>query len=232
MRRVLLLVSALCAGSVGQAEELRFDVRMHGVRAAELVVKGDVQGASYSVSGRARGTGLIGSIVEVDFRAQARGRVSNGRLMSSAVTLDDRMGDERGVTVMDWPGSAPRVTRSPGFPREAYDIDAADQRGAKDPMSALFDLLRTQPEAGLCNWRAKLFDGRRATQINVAPPQAVEGGLRCNAEFLRIAGFEPEDMARTRFPFSVTYAPAGDGMMRAVEMRAATKYGDAVLRRQ
>ncbi|UWQ22288.1 DUF3108 domain-containing protein [Jannaschia sp. W003] len=229
--RIFLLLALLAAPA--SAEQLRFDVGMHGVRAAQMVLNGDVSGGGYAVAGQVKGTGLVGAVVDIDYAAEARGAVAGGRLRSGAATLRDRMGDEQGTTAMQWSGGAPRVTQSPGFPREPYDIDAAAQRGAVDPLTALYDLLRTQPRESLCNWTAATFDGRRAARLSVGPPRdAGNGAVRCDAEYRRVAGYEPEEMAeRTRYPFSVTYVPAGNAMA-AAEMRAATKYGDAVIRRR
>lgn len=228
----LFLLLALFAFPVA-AEEIRFDVGMRGVRAAQMVFRGDVTESTYVVSGSMQGTGLIGALVEINYAGEAQGRVRNGRLRTRTVTLRDQMGDERGTTSLRWSGGTPEVTASPGFPREDYDIDAAEQRGSIDTLTALFDVLRTQPTDGICNWTTPMFDGRRASRLSVGQPQADGETIRCNAEYVRVAGFEPEEMAeRTRYAFTVTYAPAGDDMMQAIEMRAATKYGDAVLRRR
>ena len=227
--RALALV---CLALPAAAEELRFDVGMRGVRAAQLVLQGEVADGRYAVSGQVRGTGLVGAIVEIDFGADARGR-AGGRLRPAAAELRDDMGDERGRTRLEWSGGVPRVTqRTPPWERQPWDVSAEAQSGSVDPLTSMYDVLRTQPADAVCNRRIDMFDGRRASAILLAPARATADGLVCSGEYRRVAGFEPEDMAaRTRFPFTLTYAVA-DGEARAIELRAATKYGDAVLRRR
>jgi hypothetical protein len=102
-----------------------------------------------------------------------------------------------------------------------------------DILTALYATLRDAEAGSECNRSFAMYDGRRASRLTLGAPAAVEGGVTCPGEYRRVAGFPPEDMAeKTRFPFTLTYAPAPDGRMRVVEVSMDTLYGSAKLIRR
>ena len=62
---------------------------------------------------------------------------------------------------------------------------------------------------------------------------AAGGGLTCTGEYRRLEGFSAEEMAdKSRFPFSMTYAPLPDGRLRVTEIAMDTIYGKGRLTRR
>ena len=114
---------------------------------------------------------------------------------------------------MAYKAGVPQVkSYNPPRPPRAEDISPATQGGTVDPLTALFAVLRTVPEAEACMAKLVMFDGRRRSQVVLTAPQRTDDGITCRGEYRRLEGFSPEDMAeKSRFPFTLTYRAAGDG---------------------
>ena len=116
--------------------------------------------------------------------------------------------------------------------KRPYDVDPATQVGTVDPLTAMFATLRDVAPGRECGRSLKMFDGRRSSELRLGAPQTDGENVVCAGEYRRIGGFPPDDMAeRTRFPFTLTYAPAGD-RMQVVEVAMDTLYGKARLVRR
>ncbi len=230
----LLSVLVLTALPASAQEEMRFDLGLRGLTAAQIAMDGRQDGAVYAVAARMASTGVVDLISAFDFAAEARGQMRGSQPAPSEAVLRDEMGRNRGTVQLRYRNGVPRVSIDPAPESEPWDLDPATQSGRADPVSVMWAALRARPAGEICDVTLRAFDGRRAGDLVLGAPTArADGTATCAGEWRRVAGYDPEDMAkRTSFPFTLTWAPDGTGSMRVVEMRAATRYGDAVLRRQ
>ncbi|MEM8822700.1 MAG: DUF3108 domain-containing protein [Pseudomonadota bacterium] len=233
-RRAAAFAVLLFALPASAAQEtFLFDVGFRGLTAAQIAMTGSLRGASYAVSLRMESTGLVGIFREFAFAADSQGRMGRAQPAPRQASLRNETRRARGSITMRYPGGVPDVEIVPPREPQPWDLDAAQQTGRADPLSVIWAAFRAQPADRICDVTFRAFDGRRAGDLILSPPEArADGTMTCRGEWRRIAGYAPEDMAeRTRFPFTLTWAPDGD-RMRLIEMRARSRYGDAVLRRQ
>lgn len=236
MRRwVCLALALLLAASPAAArDEGTFGIVLRGIKAGELKFAGRVENGRYSASGLLRSTGLLAFVREVSYEAQSQGRVRDGRFIPTRYTENADTGSRQSRAVMSFRNGVPQVkSYEPAREPRPEDVDPATQAGALDPMTAIYAVLRDVPRDEACKLNVRMFDGRRASRVGMTPRSASAERIVCDGAYVRVAGFSPEDMAeRTRFPFSLTYAPAGGGLWRVVEMEFQTLYGRARLLRQ
>lgn len=218
------------------AEEARFDFVLAGLTAGTLSWSGSgAPGGSYSVTGRLKTSGMAALLKKVSYDATASGIISvDGRYQPASYSEDADTGRRQSQSQITYANGVPTVTRSqPERKARPYDISPADQGGKVDPLTAMFATLRDVAPGEECNRTLQIFDGRRASQVTTGAPQAQGDKVTCSGEYRRIAGFSADDMAeKTRFPFTLTYAPGPDGKMRVVEVAMDSLYGKARLVRQ
>ncbi|MBC7141795.1 MAG: DUF3108 domain-containing protein [Rhodobacteraceae bacterium] len=226
----------LAAGSAGadQQDSAVFDLTLKGIHAGTLSISGAIEGRSYAVSGVLKSGGLLALVRKVRYDARARGTVSDGRFTPSRYEEDADTGKRQSQSVMAYKAGVPQVKvyNPPKSPRPG-DVDPATQGGTVDPLTALYAALRDVPEAEACNRKFVLFDGRRRSQVVLAEPKPAKGGIVCAGEYRRLEGFSAEEMAdKSRFPFTMAYAPLGDGRLRVTEISMDTIYGKGRLKRR
>lgn len=235
---LLALLAALACAAPAAAQtlrdEARFDLVMRGFTAGSLVFAGETDGRTYAVTGRLASSGILAFIRKVSYDATARGRVRADRFMPMRYTEKADTGRRQSEAEIIWKGGTPSIAAySPPREPRPTDVDPATQKGSVDILTALYATLRDAEPGSECNRSYAMYDGRRATRLMLGAPQAVDGAVTCPGEYRRVAGFSPEDMAeKTRFPFTLTYAPAPDGRMRVVEVAMDTLYGRARLVRR
>lgn len=216
-------------------DQAQFDLVLRGISAGSLTFSANQQGEGYVVVGRLASSGIMAMIRRVAYDARAEGVIRGGTYTPTRYAETADTGKRSSESVMDYKGGVPQV-RVYNPPREpaAWDVEASTQGGTVDPLTALYATLRDVAPGGECDRALKMFDGRRASQLTLGPPQALEGGaVTCSGEYRRVAGFAPEDMAeKTSFPFSLTYLPTEGGQMRVVEVTMDSLYGKARLIRQ
>lgn len=237
---------SLCAGSLALAlvglaapgalaEQARFGFVLRGITVGSLDWNGSgTAGGAYAVSGVLKTSGLAAMVKRVRYSATAKGAISGtGNYATASYAEDADTGKRQSQSVMVWQKGVPVIqSYKPERQPRPYDVDPATQKGTVDPLTAMFATLRDVAPGAECKASLDLFDGRRASKLILGSPQKTGDTVTCAGEYRRIAGFSPEDMAeKTRFPFTLTYAPAGEGM-RVVEVAMDTLYGKARLVRE
>lgn len=229
----LALVGLAAPGAL--AEQARFSFVLRGITAGSLDWSGSGSpGGAYAVSGVLKTSGLAAMVKRVRYSATAKGTLTDeGVYVAGSYSEDADTGKRQSQSVMGWQKGVPTIqSYIPERQPRAYDVDPATQKGTVDPLTAMFATLRDVAPGEECRANLDLFDGRRASKLVLGSPQKTGDTVVCAGEYRRVAGFSPEDMAeRTRFPFTLTYAPAGD-RMRVVEVAADTLYGKARLVRE
>ena len=232
---ILSLVLALAGGPALAAEErAAFDLVLRGLGAGSVAFAAVVDDDSYAVSGQLRTGGLVALVRRVRYDATVQGAIRDGRFVPWRYTEDADTGRRQSRAVMDYRAGVPQV-KAYDPPREPrpYDVDPATMGGTVDPLTGLFATLRDVDPGQECRVDLQMFDGRRHTRIRTADRAAEGDRVTCAGEYRRIAGYSAEDLAeRTRFPFTLTYAPGANGRMQVVEVAMETLYGRARLIRR
>ena len=221
--------------AAAQSLDARFDISFRGITGGQIALSATESDGAYVVLAQGRPTGLASALVDYRYDGTARGTVRDGRY--TVGTYEEREldgGEETNATIAFDDGRPTAVTFDPPRAPEPWDIDPTAQSGVIDSLSALYQLVKPTPREGACDKRYDLFDGRHVSRLTLDAPEPGDGGtIACSGEYLRIAGYDPEEMANSaRVPMTVIYGPAEAGLLQVVEIRAASRLGDAVLRRQ
>ena len=222
-----VLCLGLAFGGPVAAETLEFDISIKGLTAARLLIEGSADGQGYKAGGFLKSAGLLGWVKKIRYDASVAGRIKAGRYVPQRYSEKADTGKRQSEAVMAYKAGVPQVkSYNPPRPPRAEDINPATQGGTVDPLTALFAVLRTVPEAEACTARLVMFDGRRRSQVVLTAPERTGDGITCKGEYRRLEGFSPEDMAeKSRFPFTLTYRAAGEGLVRVEEVSMDTLYG-------
>lgn len=227
------LLSCLLSLTIGlpsqadQQDAAVFDISIRGVSAATLSISGAVKGKAYAASGVLKSSGILGMLKRIRYDASVSGTLSNGRFTPARYEEKADTGKRKSESVMAYRRGVPQVkSYIPPRPPAKGDIDPATQGGTVDPLTALYAVLRDVPAAEACKLRVFLFDGRRRSQVVLTAPKTEGGNITCRGEYRRLEGFSADDMAeKSRFPFALTYADAGNGMVHVTEISLDTLYG-------
>jgi hypothetical protein len=228
----LLSLSAATAGAQ-TTHTGTFDLRLSGVRAGVVSFSAVEDGRQYSAAVRAQSSGLVSLVRNLGYDARATGRITPRGFVPTRYQESADTGERVSRAVMEYVSGVPQVKAyDPPQERRSRDVDPATQGGTLDPMTAIFALLRDVLRAEVCTLDVPVFDGRRASRVSTRGPKQDGERIVCEGEYRRVAGFSGRQMReKTRFPFSITYAPAGD-RYRVERIAIDTLYGRATLDRR
>ncbi len=215
------------AARAAQGDAAVFDISIRGISAATLSISGAVKGQNYAASGVLKSSGLLGFLKKIRYDADVAGSLSQGRFVPVRYHEMADTGKRQSDALMAYKGGVPQVKAySPPRAPQTGDIDPASQGGTVDPLTALYAVLRDVPLTEACKLKVFLFDGRRRSQVVLTAPQATGEQITCRGEYRRLQGFSDKDMAeKIRFPFTLTYQPAGPGMVHVTDISMDTLYG-------
>ena len=230
-----LLMALPLAPAMAQQVSSTFDLRIRGIPAATLSMTGQETAGSYSVAGRLQSAGLVGLFRTMRYDAQVQGTRNGGRYTPSRYTEDADTGKRKSRSVMRYQGGTPQVVEDdpPERDRRGNSVDPATQGGTIDPLTAIWIGLRPTPAAEVCKYDGFMFDGKRRSRVTLSNPRAEGDAILCTGRYERVAGFSDREMAeKTVFNFTMTYTPAGQGVMQVSQISMDTLYGAAVLTRR
>ncbi len=236
LRPLLLWFLALLPAVAPAQERIsqRYDVVFLGIRAGEASFEALLTDRQYSLAGQLRSTGLLRALVNVAYTVKAVGRIAGGRLMPVRYEENERYGKRAAVAVIEYSAGVPHLVRhDPPRTPEPTDVDPATQRDAVDPATAVFLALRDVPREQACRFSVTLFDGVRRSRLVIVRPEPEGKGLRCTAQYQRLAGYRDWELENGRItPLSVHYRPNGNGLLEVAEVRVSTTYGTVHIRRR
>jgi hypothetical protein len=215
-----------------------YDFYLGGIWAGEMAVDaqfdGDLDsGGTYRARITARTSGIVGFFFTAGVEAETVGRVDANGLSPRRFAADAYERKHRQQVEISYAdGSAPAVRAEPAHRVRPWSITSRGQNGVADPLSAAFDALAPGARDAICNQTADVFDGARRWAIEIGPPEPVSGGerIRCDAVYVRIAGFKPKLMGeRARRPFTLFFEQREDGLFHVVRASGRTSFGLAVL---
>jgi hypothetical protein len=236
LRRLLsaLLCVALALPAAAQTtHSATYDLRLSGIRAGVVSFSAVEDGRQYSAAARAVSSGLVSLVRDVGYDARATGRITDRGLVPTRYQESANTGERVSRAVMEYVRGVPQVkSYDPPQERRSRDVDPATQGGTVDPMTAIFALLRDVPRDEVCTLTVEVFDGRRASRVSTSAPREDGDRILCEGEYRRVAGFSERQMReKTRFPFAIVYAPAGD-RYQVERIEIDTLYGRATLDRR
>jgi Protein of unknown function (DUF3108) len=229
-----LLSAGLAAPALAETDQGSFELVLKGIKAGRLDFSAVQEGNAYAVTGRLKSGGLVSLLRKVSYEASANGAVSGGRYTPASYSENADTGKRQSQSVMAYVQGVPQVkSYNPPRPPRDYDVDPAQMGGTVDPLTALYATLRDVPAGQECQVSLSLFDGRRQSAVKTFGRQEAGDQVVCQGEYRRVAGYSAEDLAeKTRFAFTMIYAPAGEGRMQVTEVGMDTLFGKAKLVRQ
>lgn len=223
-----LLVAALPLAAVAESRhDGVFDIYLRGIKAAQLGFSAIEAGGRYSASGKFQTTGLVNRIRSMSYEAKSQGIFSRKDFVPAIYEETRYRNGDVGKARMEYRDGVPQGREfDPPRPPRDLAVDPATQGGTWDVMTAIYALLRPTPRDEVCALNEYLYDGTHRAQIVLGAPQQADDTILCNAEYRRIAGYKPEEMAeRTVFPFRVTYEETADGTWQVSRIDMETLYG-------
>ncbi len=218
-----------------QTDRIVFDVSLKGLPAGQLSIDGKIAAGAYAANGVMETTGLAAALKKIRYAAKVSGSHAPGRFTPQGFQITAQRGDDRTTQSIVYKRGTPvSVSHEPPRAPRPTDVDPARQGGTIDPLTALYAVLRDVSPAEACALKLTLYDGSRRTQVALSAPQPAGAGVVCAGEYRRLAGFSEKDMAaKSRFPFTLTYAPTPDGQrLRVVEISTDTILGKGRLKRR
>ena len=212
--------------------EVIYDFYLGGIRAGKLTVSAAFGADDYHASSVLRTTGIVGFFYKLAFKAEVVGMIDAEGLLPMRYSSDTRDPKREEYVEISFAGGTPlSSTVEPARRVRPWSIDARDQHGTTDPLSAALTAFTPGPANAVCQQRVDVYDGRHRFALDVGARQREGASIRCDAMDIRLAGYKPKWMGkRASRPFTVYYEERGDGLFHAVRMTGETKYGMAVLK--
>jgi Protein of unknown function (DUF3108) len=231
---VVGVLLALPAAAQQSADTGKFDLLVAGIKAATVSYSGQYAGADYAVAGHIESSGLMSLIKRLRYDGVVNGSVRKGRYRPSNYRETADTGKRQSDAELAYQGGVPQVISfSPEPDPQADVVDPATMDGTVDPLTAFFATMRAVDKGAECGQSLDLFDGRRASKLQLGKPQADGDLVICPGIYTRIKGFTPKEMAqKPRFEFTLTYAPTSADQMQVVEVTSETIYGKVTLKRR
>lgn len=206
-----------------------YDIHVGGMWVGELALEARVQAREYRAEASFRTTGLVGFFLETDWIGETTGRVAAGALVPVRYAAGSGDGEERREVAFS-DGDPVSVSAEPPLEEKPWSIDAAEQSGTVDPVTALLSVLAPGPRRALCGRRIEVFDGRHRFAFELDRPEPRGDGARCSGAHVRLAGYEPEKMGENaRQPVTFSLSRRADGRDQVTRLQAETSLGMGVM---
>lgn len=186
LKRLVLTAAVVLAGAVPAGAEMRaaakaeptaggervaldYQIYFGGLNVMKVGVELGLAPDAYDVQARTETVGLTGYLAPWTSSIVTRGEIDGGRVEPLEHRVDGQYrGKQRLIEIGFTDGEVTGLRLEPPAekdPRE--EIPAALRRGALDPASAVFALVRVMGEGKGCAGRIPVFDGRRRYDIVV-----------------------------------------------------------------
>lgn len=222
------------AAMADQVDKATFGLSLRGISAGTLVVNGSISGGRYTSEGVFKSSGIVGALTKIRYDARSKGTFASGKFVPSSYWEKADTPKRKSEVTMGYARGVPQgMSYSPPKEVEEAKVKLSSQGGSYDPLTALYAVTRDVTAAEACKTSFATFDGKRAARVALSKPTVAGDTITCAGEYKRVAGFSEKDMAeKTRFPFTLVYHKAANGMMRVDEISLDTLYGKGVLKRR
>lgn len=232
--RAFLLAAMLAsvASAPARAESDTFVFSLAGIPLGTVTLVAELGDGTYRGGSRISPNGLVGAFADYAFVGRAEGAIdAAGRLSPLRFNADSTSPRATRRTEIEWEDGTPvRVSVEP--PRRSAP-DPKTAAGALDPVSAGVALLRDNTLDKICDTGVQIFDGSRRSRLAVDKPVAgTEGRVVCTGLYARIEGEAHSLSNQETYPFTLTFAPKGDGIFELERIETRTRFGPAVIARR
>lgn len=237
--RCLLVAAAVLAPASGARArppvvaglEATYDVYLGGIWAGKLTVGATFGAGSYAATSALRTTGIVGFFYDLAFEAKVVGGIDPGGLSPERYSSRSRSPKRREFVEISFVDGSPRTTRVEPVRRvKPWSIDPRDQHGATDPLSAVLTAFSPGPADAVCEQRIVVYDGKHRFALEIDPPQRDGDRIRCEAMYVRLAGYKPKSMGkRASRPFTLFLEERADGLFAVVRAVGETSFGPMIL---
>lgn len=215
------LMASLCLTVPAGAQDssvARYTITVSGVTAGRVTLAANRDGTGYALSSQVASAGLAGLFRSFTLTTRAQGVERDGRFAPRRYTslAEGTRADRESELVFE--GGVATVV-STGAPRpDAPLVDPAAHRGAVDPLTGFYAVLRDADLASACQLDLRMFDGQRISRVTLSQPVPVRDGVTCQGVYRRVDGYPPKEMAeRAAFPFTLRYTLGADGRLQVAE---------------
>jgi len=211
--------------------EAVYDFYLGGIWAGKLTVGAAFGAESYSASSELRTTGIVGFFYNLAFAAEVEGRIGTDGLLPVRYSSSSRNPRRHEFVEITFADQTPRSIRvEPARRIRPWSIEARDQRGTTDPLSAVLTAFAPGPAGTACDQRVDVYDGKHRFALEVGAAQREGGRIRCNAMYLRLAGYKPKRMGkRAGWPFTLFMEQRADGLFEVVRAVGSSSFGPVIL---
>jgi hypothetical protein len=212
-----------------------YDFYLGGIWAGEMAVeaafnKGADGRGTYRAGVNARTAGIVGFFFTVGVEGETVGQIDADGLSPKRFVADANELTRRQKVEISYDSGAIDVRAEPAYRVRPWSMTPEGLERIGDPVSASYEAFVPGPADAICDQTAEMFDGSRRWAIEIGPPQRDGDRTRCDAVYVRIAGFRPGLMgAKARRPFALFYEQRGDGLFHVVRVVGQTSFGLAVL---
>lgn len=250
MLRCTVTLALLLAWPAGEARAQAFQARLHYLAYTAGFTVLDAHAAlaigpdSYRADLELRTVGLFSLFVGGHTEAIAQGSWQGESAVPASYDVDGHWHGETLVTRMDYADGQPDVRALlPDLSREREAVPQALQANTIDSLSAMASLVHRVNATGRCDGAARVFDGRRLSQITVdtagiqlLPPTTLSSfagpALRCDFDGRLLAGFRYDDnrarAARPRHGIAWLARLSPGGPLLPVRLQFSTPFFDDV----
>lgn len=233
LRASLAAMGLATAGAVAPAlaDSAIYGLTIAGIPLGSVILEGERAGDDYVALGRIEPNGLVSTVTGYAFRGRAQGRIDGeGRVKPATFEANSSSPRAKRRTEIEWRDGTPvRVSVNP--PR-SHAPDPTQVVGAIDPISAAFALLRDNAADAICDTSVDVYDGSRRSRLSLGEPKAASGSVTCAGVYARLEGEAHSFSPQTEYPFTLTFAPKGDGQVQLERIETQTRFGLAVVTRR
>ncbi|WP_426958737.1 DUF3108 domain-containing protein [Muricoccus radiodurans] len=183
---------------------LLYTVQAMGMTVMEVQVAMDLTDAGYGVEFRSRLRGMAVAFGSGQQVTRVTGTWSGDAARPIRYDAEGVWRGEPRRTLVEWPGGQPAIRAMvPPNDAEREEVPEALRRGTVDTLSAVAQLVRQVQRTGRCDSTARIFDGRRLTEMaaRTEGQEAISGGrgewsgqaLRCRFDGRLVSGFRRND---------------------------------------
>jgi hypothetical protein len=211
--------------------EAVYDFYLGGIWAGKMTVGATFGAENYSATSELRTTGIIGFFYKLAFKAEVVGGIDAGGLLPVHYSSNQRDPKRKEFVEISFRDGSPRSSRvEPARRARPWSIDARDQRGATDPLSAVLAAFMPGPADAVCEQRIVVYDGKHRFALEIDPPQREGARIRCDAMYVRLAGYKPKWMGKRAWrPFTLFLEERADGLFEVVRAVGESSYGPLIL---
>ncbi len=233
LRAGLATVALFAAGAAAPAQSNpdTFNLSLSGVHLGTVTLRAEQSGSEYTATSKITPSMFVGAVTSYAFDGRAKGLIdAEGKVTPVSFKADSSSPRARRRTEIEWKGDTPvRVSVKP--PRKSAP-DPARIVGALDPVSAGFALLRDNAPEEICDTSVDVFDGSRRSRLSVGKPVATGAGFSCAGIYARLEGEAHSLSSQSEYPFTLVFAPAGEGRVRLERIETRTRFGPVVISRR